>query len=143
MQLALQSAGPVGDDDGWQKTWAALGSELVAAMQQRPVPDTLHRVTTSAVKIDDDEIPAGATVVIGVGSASRELAERGGLQPGNYEQALELVFGGVYGNADQPAHACPGMRMAMGTLAGIFCALLERRGWQEHDAPLVLNKLER
>lgn len=136
LQMELQSQ-PGGDL--WDVASRVLEKPLISAMQQRPVPDTLHRVTTSPTHIGNTAVPAGARIVLGIGSASRELAAQG-------SPSTAPIFGGDYakaaaGEGPATAHPCPGRDMAMGTLTGMFSALLEFGSWAPHDFPLILSAL--
>lgn len=93
---------------------------LIAAMQAVPVPDLLHRTALAQCKIGEQDVAPGDRVVVSLASASSDTP----LRP-------ELLFGGNF--ATKPTngavgftHACPGQKLALGTLLGMITALLER-----------------
>ncbi|HEU4459025.1 MAG TPA: hypothetical protein VFR90_07880 [Methylibium sp.] len=111
---------------------AARRSRLRAALQDTmlglPVPDMLWRRAKRQHSIAGVRVAEGATVVIGLLAASRQLAQAGRADPA-------LMFGGEYRVPPPdggPVHPCPGRAMAMGVLTGLMLALLEagtlRRG---------------
>ena len=97
---------------------AVLRKPLVATMLTHPVPDMLWRTARRDHTLGALAVHEGEHIVIGILSASQQVSDPA--SPEHY-----VMFGGDAGNAaGHPLHACPGYGMAMGTLLGIFSALL-------------------
>lgn len=97
---------------------SVLRGPLLRTMQQQPIPDMVYRKATRDHALHGVDVQQGDHVVVGILSAANEDA-----QAGHPDEAP--IFGGLRDDPAAPAHACPGYEMAMGTLLGIFSALLE------------------
>jgi Dyp-type peroxidase family len=107
-------------DDPFQSATGVLRDRLVATMLRVPVPDMLWRVARRDHTLGAVDIREGEHLVIGILSASQQVADP-------KSPAHCVIFGGDWRGADGPPPllACPGYGMAMGTLLGVFTALLE------------------
>lgn len=109
----------------------ALESRIAAAMQLSPAPDFLWRTATETHFLGDVAIAAGERVLLCLQSATQGEVAAG-------RDGIDLVFGGRRGSG-QPAHACPGRAMGMGTLLGIFAGLFASATMRVVPAPLTLE----
>ena len=106
---------------------------ITRAMCKRPTPDLLLRVATRdhVLKTGDQEatsILQGDVVIVGlVSAAQRSLQHTRNRR--TTAGRVSIVFGGrrvaVTQPEGKPFHACPAREMMMGTMAGIFAALLD------------------
>ena len=112
-------------DDGW----ALLKDPILRTMMLRPMPEFVWRtaVEKHALTTTDGgvfEVQAGNRMVLGLVSATQQGLERGA-------RDVVPVFGGDRWATPAPRHACPGMRSAMGVIAGVLSAII--------DTPLALR----
>ena len=133
--------------DAFARANRALRVSLFRVMQYRPMPDLLHRVSVAQnLSLSGERVSAGETVVLGVGSASAELLDKGKADP-------TWVFGGDYPryaldssgkpnkalSGNKGSHGCPGRKIAVGTMLGILAALMEAGQIRAEPAPLILT----
>lgn len=114
----LKSYAEKPDQKPLARATSVLREPLLAAMLQRPVPDMLWRTARRDHRLGPVAVREGDRVVIGIISATQQIATP--TSPDHY-----VMFGGDAAAAGHPLHACPGYEMAMGTLLGVFHALLE------------------
>ncbi len=116
---------------------SAIRDPLLRALQYRPVPDQLHRIVVDRhVQLGREALEPGDTVVIGIGSASAELLEKG-------RADATWVFGGDYYGKNAGTHGCPGQKIAMGVMLGITAALLDAGQLRAEAPPLILTLMSR
>ena len=109
--------------------WALLKDPILRTMMLRPMPEFVWRtaVEKHALTTTDGgvfEVQAGNRMVLGLVSATQQGLERGA-------RDVVPVFGGDRWATPAPRHACPGMRSAMGVIAGVLSAII--------DTPLALR----
>jgi hypothetical protein len=111
-------AGNQTDDEpfGYALVNEVLRSGMLGAMLQAPVPDMLWRIAKRDHRLGPLAIREGEHIIIGIISASQCVADPD--SAGHY-----VNFGGDFASAET-LHACPGYAMAIGTLLGVFGALL-------------------
>jgi Dyp-type peroxidase family len=104
----------------------ALRKHLLQTMRRRPVPEMLWRSPVQAGKVNDDP---GQRWVLGIASALTDAAAPD-----------ELIFGRNRPGAaaDQTAHGCPGMAMAMGVLLAMVAGLLQAGTLKPTGSPTLL-----
>ena len=118
---------------GYDRANDTLRDPLMRALQYRPVPDQLHRlVVANNQKLGDEKLKPGDRIVIGMGSASAELLEKG-------KTDVAWVFGGNYYGRKSGTHGCPGQKIAMGTMLGIAAALMSAGQLRAEPAALILT----
>lgn len=120
-------------DDVYAVAVDCVEPRLVSTMAKRPVPALLHRWVTKNHELEGTPLKVGDQVVLGLVSAAVQGVDR------EYRdhQDIPEVFGGEYGAA---THACPARKMAIGTLLGMICALLEQEGtYRPTSSPLLLT----
>ena len=118
---------------GYKRADASLRDPLMRVMQYRPVPDQLHRlVVARKQKLGDQRLSPGDRIVIGMGSASAELLEKG-------KTDVSWVFGGNYRGPKRGTHGCPGQKIAMGTMLGIAAGLMSAGQFRAEPATLILT----
>lgn len=103
---------------------------IVRTLQNDPFPYVLHRTAVRDTTLGSEQVKAGERVVLGIASATRE-------QPGG----SEVLFGGDYDEQDPPTHACPGRKMAFGTILGIASALLRAGELRPEGSSALLLKV--
>ena len=107
---------------------------MQVTMAKRPVPSLIHRTTATPVTLGGVDIEAKQTLVLGLVSVTAEEEFRD----------VDPVFGGVYADypADKAVHGCPGRKVALGTLLGLFAGLFDLPGTLQ-PAPSSLALLYR
>ncbi len=110
---------------------------LTQAMLRAPVPDMIWRTATQATTLGGQAVPAGAQVVLGIGSVTNEQ-----LLAGKFD-ATPIFGGRRYGDESAPpdphTHACPGFGAAMGVVEGGLGAALLARTVRVTGNPLALE----
>ena len=106
------------DLEEFDRASALLRERLLATMLRRPVPDMLWRTAKRDHALGTVAVREGDRVVIGIISAAQQVADP--TSPAHY-----VMFGGDAASQPHALHACPGYAMAMGTLLGIFYAVLD------------------
>jgi Dyp-type peroxidase family len=139
---------------------AALWTPMTRAMCKRPAPDLLHRVALEDDILNDDgdsdaepvPVNKGDMVIVSLVSASQQSLFNNPSGPGD----VSLIFGGSrtqpatgYNRDDpsaeapidpqQPVHACPAQKMAMGAMLGILTALLKSGRIEALPASLIVK----
>ena len=109
---------------------AAVPTELIRAMQERPVPDMIYRTATvdrplGAVTIKKDE-----TVVLSIASVTTEILSQG-------RSDISPIFGGLRSDLVHPTHACPAYNAGFGLLLGMVAALVEHRALRPMGYPMM------
>jgi Dyp-type peroxidase family len=94
-----------------------LRTGLLTAMLKQPVPDMLWRIAKRDHQLGPLSVREGEHIVVGLLSASQLVTD-----PQSSEHYV--IFGGNQ-SVGETLHACPGYAMAIGTLLGVFCAVLE------------------
>jgi Dyp-type peroxidase family len=109
------------------------------AMCKRPAPDLLYRhVQAEGAKIGNVVANKGDLVIL-VLSAATQARLRGG------DPDVSVVFGGnrqprsATTGPDEPLHACPARKMAMGAMTGIVAALFDAGRIQALPASLIVE----
>jgi hypothetical protein len=102
---------------------AVLREPIVRAMMLRPMPEFIWRTALQDHVLTDTagkafEVRQDNLVVLGLISATQQGLERG-------ERSEVPVFGGDRTASPAPRHACPGLRSAMGVLAGVLSAIID------------------
>ena len=137
----------------YERAWNGLLEPLKAAMQKRPSPDIVWRTANATHKIGEDgertKVRKGEKLFVGIVSATMQDLEKEtagvepiyGGNPGHQEAKGDVypVFGGDRAAQPHPIHACPGYRMAMGTMMGILFALFEKGRIEALAAPLMVR----
>ena len=101
-----------------------LINRIFSALKTLPVPAWLHRTATQRTVLGSVPVEPGDRIVLNLSSTALSSAA---------PTAYQLLFGGAYSDnkgpaADQtPRHACPAQEMAIGVLAGMLVAVLERK----------------
>ncbi len=103
---------------------------MLRAMQRRPAPDFIWRTATEAFTLGGITVKAGEVVALGIQAATLDAAANG--DPDVYP-----IFGGNRDASAAPTHACPGYRMALGTLLGVCSGLLARADIRPASATLT------
>lgn len=121
--------------DSFARAVNSLRQPLMKAMQKRPSPDLLWRTATGKDMLGGEKVVAGDRVVIGIVSATAEqmAADRTDVYP---------IFGGERHEPpapEDPTHACPAYKAAMGTMLGMLSALLEKGRIEEMPSPLIVR----
>jgi len=122
-QPIAASKGETNDEVGRlvQQTGSAecLFAPMLRAMQLRPAPDFIWRTATQAFAIGGVQVQQGEVLALSIQAATLEAAA---------SKTIDVfpIFGGDRDAADAPMHACPGYRMALGTLLGVCSGLLAR-----------------
>lgn len=139
---------------------AALWTPMTRAMCKRPAPDLLHRLALEDDVLNDDGeggakpvlVNKGDMVIVSLVSASQQSLFKNPSGPGD----VSLIFGGNrtqpatgYNRDDpsaeapidpqQPVHACPAQKMAMGAMLGILTALLKSGRIEALPASLIVK----
>ncbi len=130
----------------YDRAMDALLPPLASTMQQRPGPELVWRTARQAHELGGVAVSAGDTVVVSIVSATQQNLLRVEGDP-HYDESdkgypLWPVFGGLRGHPDwktEPLHACPGYKMAMGTLLGLIAGLLEEHTWRPTLSPTTLK----
>jgi len=136
--------------DAYSRATNSLQSSLFRVMQYRPMPDLLHRVSVARnLQLGGEQIRPGETVVLGVGSASAELLDKGKADPtwvfggeykdSHYRQARKKAGVPPRNDGNYGSHGCPGQKIAVGTLLGTIAALMEAGQIRAEPAPLILT----
>jgi hypothetical protein len=105
-----------------------LQNSLILTMAADPVADGIWRTAKQRHKLDGVDVYENDIVWLGLGAA---LADA----PGNVEEAMNLLFGGVESGAP---HACPGRGLAIGALLGALTAFLLAGQWAPTASPTTL-----
>lgn len=108
--------------DIWERANDVIRGPLVESMQAAPVPPAIWRTATRDHEVGSPpvRVSAGDRVHVRIDSAMKEDLARG-------VRDVWPVFGGDRGSQPHPTHACPGAKMGMGVLLGIFAATMEER----------------
>ena len=140
---------------------AALRGPISQAMCKRPAPDLLFRTAKGAaeIKVHSDKADVttqeGDLVVVSLASASQWSL----YDDPKGEGDVSIIFGGKRSSAyqgyihdadgkvvpdphrkpDEPVHACPATKMAMGAMTGILAALLDAGTIQALPASLIIK----
>jgi Dyp-type peroxidase family len=114
-----------------QRAVSTVMPPLKRALQARPVPDVLYRTATAPCQLGDKWVQQGDRVVVLIGSVLQELA-------GRRVEDVYPMFGGNRDAELHPTHACPGYKMALGVLLGMFAALLEGGAFARTQTPLLV-----
>jgi len=136
--------------DAYSRATNSLQSSLFRVMQYRPMPDLLHRVSVARnLRLGGEQIRPGETVVLGVGSASAELLDKGKADPtwvfggeykdSHYRQARKKAGVPPRNDGNYGSHGCPGQKIAVGTLLGTIAAVMEAGQIRAEPAPLILT----
>ncbi|WOB08487.1 Dyp-type peroxidase domain-containing protein [Piscinibacter gummiphilus] len=131
----------------YDRAVAALLPPLTSTMQLRPAPELVWRSARQAHDLGGVPVAAGETVVVSIVSAMQQNQLRvqvdDGYTPVDDKDPLWPVFGGLRGEpkwtTPEPLHACPGYKMAMGTLLGLLAGLLENHTWRPTLSPTTLK----
>ncbi|HEY4067881.1 MAG TPA: hypothetical protein VGM74_13360 [Burkholderiaceae bacterium] len=115
--LDRRRAAGAGDEPfGYALANQVLRTGMLGAMLQAPVPDMLWRIAKRDHTLGPLAIREGEHLIVGIISASQVVKD-----PHSAEHYVN--FGGNYATGEA-LHACPGYAMAMGTLLGVFGAVL-------------------
>jgi len=118
----------------YERATEALLPPLKRAMQKRPSPDMLWRTALHDHDLAGVKVKAGDRVFAGIVSAMAEDVMMG------VDDDVYPVFGGDRRQAEHaPLHACPAYEFAMGTMLGIFAALLDRVRIETLPGPLLVK----
>jgi len=140
----------------------ALYSPMALGMCKRPAPDLIYRraladttlvanpVSKSRVEAEDIEVKRGDKIVVSLVSVAQRSLRNPDLTD---EDRVSIIFGGnrvapwqddyapdgtlVY--PENPVHACPAKKLAMGAMMGILAALLDAGEIQALPASLILK----
>jgi Dyp-type peroxidase family len=110
-----------------------LISRIFDSLRTLPVPSWLHRTAIQRTVLGSVQVEPGDRVVLNLSSAALD------------RKTNNVLFGGVYSETDKgpgplqtPRHACPAQEMAIGVLAGMLVAVLERKAIRA-ESPLALS----
>jgi len=115
-----------------QKATDTTQAALVKAMQLRPMPELVWRITAQDCQLGPLVLKRGERVVLSIASAMQQALAEG-------SSDVFAMFGGDRLMAPD-SHACPGYAAAMGALSGALTALLRSpRPMRPSPAPLALT----
>lgn len=120
---------------------ASLRGPIMSAMSKRPAPDLIFRTATKNFILNHGnsgiEFRERDLVILALVSSTQRRVHS------NEHPNVDIVFGGrrrgVEQPADEPVHACPAYKMAMGTMTGIVCALLDAGQIEALPASLIIK----
>lgn len=151
-QAALRLA--LGDrpaDADFDSVYKVLYGPVSLAMCKRPAPDLVYRTALSDTELrcpaarpgypKTIDVREGDLVIASLVSASQRSLEH------NPDGDVSIVFGGnrkaAYqsdeNDLENPVHACPAQKMAMGAIMGILAALLDAGRIQALPASLIVK----
>jgi deferrochelatase/peroxidase EfeB len=110
----------------WPTASALLAGPMRNTIQLRPVPEQIWRTTVSLHSLGTDPdcqvlLRPGEKVILSLVSATQQ-----DLADGNPPDVFRIFGGKRNAKPDQPTHACPGYRSAIGAMIGILSAVLDR-----------------
>ena len=108
----------------WTNAKTAFGTPLKQAMQQRPAPDFIWRTAKQQGRIGDVDVDQNQVVALSIYSVAQEAAANEQTKMPETGPDVSAIFGGDRRPDDHPQHACPGYKMAMGTMIGALAALM-------------------
>jgi len=112
-----------------------LLKRIFSSLKTLPVPAWLHRTAIQRTLLGSVPVEPGDRVVVNLSSTTLSSTA-----PASHQ----LLFGGAYssdkgvGPDQSPRHACPAQEMAIGVLAGMLVAVLERKAIRA-ESPLAIS----